>query len=150
VIISDNECGDVFDAMDAAGLVSSWIDFSSNRVKGATYGGYLYDAPSPLAVTQTTSSEILVRNNVLIGSQYGVYLDATFAGGSECQVLSNELRNVSDVGIYLGSNTSHCMVMANGGTNLQNLGLDNVIVEQSSTAQAVGGPPFAGRAAAHR
>jgi hypothetical protein len=138
VLISHNKYQDVFDAMDVSGLINSWYDFSFNTVEG-TYGGYLYDGLPVSMVTQVTSSEILVTNNVFSG-QYGVYLDATFGGGATCQVLSNTLQNVTDLGIYLGIGTSHCLVMGNGNTTIQNLGSDNVILGKASTPKTISGP----------
>jgi hypothetical protein len=140
VLISHNKYQDVFDAMDVAGLLNSWYEFSFNTVEGASFGGYLYDGPPLAVVTQVTSSEILVTNNVFSG-QYGVYLDATFGGGATCQVLSNNFQNVTDLGIYLGIGTSHCLVMGNGNTTIQNLGSENVILGKGSTPKTISSPP---------
>jgi hypothetical protein len=148
VLITRNYSQDVFDVMDAAGLLNSRFEFSFNTVEGATWaGGWLYDEPSVAGsmVTQTTSSEILVNNNVISGLN-GVYLDSTFTGGSTCRVVSNNFPNVTDVGIYLGVGTSHCLVMGNSKTTIENLGKDNVIVKRGFDIGAVGRVAvFAGR-----
>jgi hypothetical protein len=127
ILISGNHYQDVFDAMEVAGLLESRYTFSLNTVEGAVYGGLAFDLPVA-AVSQVTSSEILVSNNVFSGDQYGVYLDATFAGGATCQVVSNTFQNIANIGIYLGPNTSHCTVAGNSKTTIQNLGTNNVIV----------------------
>jgi hypothetical protein len=127
VQISHNYFQDVFDAMDVMGLLNSRYEFSSNTVEGM-YGGYLYDGdPATFPAFQATASEILVINNVFSG-QYGVYLDATFAGGTSCMVVGNHFPNVTDLGIYLGVGTSHCMVVGNGDTTIENLGTNNRIL----------------------
>jgi hypothetical protein len=77
-----------------------------------------------------TSSEILVNSNVFSG-QYGVYLDATFMGTTTCQVVGNNFPNVTDLGIYLGVGTSHCLVAGNSQTTIENLGTDNLILDKA-------------------
>jgi hypothetical protein len=127
ILISGNHYQDVFDAMEIGGLRESRYTFSLNTVEGAVYGGYVFDLPQA-PVSEVTSSEILVSNNVFSGDQYGVYLDATFAGGATCQVVANTFQNITNVGIYLGPNTSHCIVAGNSKTTIQNFGTNNVIV----------------------
>jgi hypothetical protein len=127
ILISGNHYQDVFDAMDIGGLRESRYTFSLNTVEGAVYAGDVYDLPDA-AVSQVTSSEILVSNNVFSGDQYGVYLEATFTGGATCQVVANTFQNISNVGIYLGPGTSHCIVAGNSNTTIQNLGTNNVVV----------------------
>jgi hypothetical protein len=130
VLISHNNAEDVFDAMDVFGLLNTRYEFSFNKVEGASFGGYLYDGSSSEGTAElyATSSEILVANNSFSG-QYGVYLDATFKGGSTCQVLGNQFPNVTVLGIYLGTGTSHCLVAGNSSTSIQNLGTDNLILK---------------------
>jgi hypothetical protein len=69
-------------------------------------------------------------------------------------VLSNTFQNVTGLGIYLGTGTSHCLVMGNGNTTIQNLGSDNVILGKVSTPKTIGGPtpqlPHPGWSGAHR
>ncbi len=125
-----------FDAMDVAGLLNSRYEFSFNTVEGGLYGGDVYDASSGTGATvlQLTDSEILVTKNVFSGQQYGVYLDATFAGGSKCLVAANKFQNVTDIGIYLGSGTSDCTVVGNSNTTIENLGTDNKIIGSQQDA----------------
>jgi hypothetical protein len=130
IIISRNDCQDVYDAMDVAGLLDARYVFSFNTVERASYGGYAYDLP--ITVPHINSSEMLVSHNVFSGDQYGVYLDATFEGGARCQVVSNDFQNIASTGIYLGPGTSHCIVAGNSNTAIQNLGTDNVIVNKGS------------------
>jgi hypothetical protein len=127
ILLSGNHYQDVFDAMDIGGLRESRYTFSLNTVEGAVCGGDVYDLPIA-PVSEVTSSEILVSNNVFSGDQYGVCLEATFTGGATCQVVSNTFQNISNVAIYLGPNTSHCIVAGNRNTTIQNLGTNNVIV----------------------
>jgi hypothetical protein len=127
ILISGNHYQDVFDAMNIGGLSESRYTFSLNTVEGAVYGGDAFDLPQA-PVSQLTSSEILVSNNVFSGDQYGVYLDTTFTGGATCQIVANTFQNMTNVGIYLGANTSHCIVAGNGNTTIQNLGTNNVIL----------------------
>jgi len=110
------------------GLLDSSYVFSLNRVEGALYGGYAGDLPETVSVPHITSSKILVSNNAFKDDQYGVYLDATFESGATCQVVSNDFQNITNIGIYLGTGTSHCIVAGNTETTIQNLGTDNVIV----------------------
>jgi hypothetical protein len=128
VLISHNTMQDVFDGMDLLGMLNTRYEFSFNTVEGASIGGYLYDGSSLGTELYATSSEILVANNSFSG-QDGVYLDATFKGGSTCQVLGNKFQNVTVVGIYLGTGTSHCLVAGNSPTSIQNVGTDNLILK---------------------
>jgi hypothetical protein len=98
VLISHNNIQDVFDGMDLQGMLNTRFEFSFNTVEGASIGGYLYDGPEGMTEMYPTSSEILVANNSFSG-QNGVYLDATFKGGSTCQVLGNHFPNVTVLGI---------------------------------------------------
>lgn len=138
VVLSHNNAQDVFDAMDVAGLLNTMYEFSFNTVEGASYGGYLYDATSAQGLTElyATSSEILVNNNTISG-QYGFYLDATFMGTTTCQVVGNKFPNVTDLGIYLGVGTSHCLVAGNGQTTIENLGTDNAIIDNGLIPKSV-------------
>jgi len=128
ILISRNNFQDWFDAMDVFGLFNSRFEFSSNTVEGGLYGGDVYDAPLGSGpVLQVADSEILIRKNVFSGQQFGVYLDATFTGGSKCRVVENTFQNVTDIGIYLGVGTSDCTVAGNTPTTIVNLGTDNKI-----------------------
>jgi parallel beta-helix repeat protein len=124
ILVSRNNSKDVFLGMDGGGLLDSTYDFSSNTVEGS-YGIDLYDVAA--TVQQITSSKMLIRNNVFSG-QYGVYLDSTFAGGTECLVEANNFQNVTNIGIYLGPGTSYCTVAGNTQTTIVDLGTDNKIV----------------------
>lgn len=126
--ISRNNFQNGFDAMDVEGLLNSRYEFSFNTVEGGLFGGDAFDAPSVATVAQVTDSRILVTNNVFSGPQYGVYLDTTFAGESSCTIVGNTFQNVTSIGIYLGSGTSHCMVAGNNQTTIVNLGTDNKVV----------------------
>ena len=42
--------------------------------------------------------------------------------------VSNNFKAVNVLGIYLGPDTSHCIVAGNSNTTIQNFGTDNVIV----------------------
>lgn len=60
-------------------------------------------------MSNVTSSEILISHNVFNiqsstpGSvSTGIGIAATFAGGSRCQILSNNFEAVTVLGIYLG------------------------------------------------
>lgn len=140
VLISHNNAQDVFDAMDVLGLLNTRYEFSFNTVAGASFGGYLYDGSSSEGIAElyATSSEILVANNILSG-QYGIYLDATFKDGTACQVLRNNFPNVTILGIYLGTGTSHCLVTGNSQTTIENLGTDNVVLDKGLTPKTTTG-----------
>jgi len=140
VFIVRNKAKDVFDAMDAFGLINTRYEFAFNTVEGATFGGYLYDGPTGVGIADlySTSSEILVANNSFSG-QYGVYLDSTFQGGTVCQVLRNNFPNVSVLGIHLGTGTSHCLVAGNSPTTIENLGTDNVVVDKDLRPKTTNG-----------
>ena len=140
VLISHNNVEDVFDAMDVQGMLNTRFEFSFNTVEEAVYGGWLYDgSPSEgIAELYATSSEILVANNVFSG-QYGVYLDATFKNETACQVLGNAFPNVTVLGIYLGTGTSHCLVMGNRQTTIENLGKDNLVLDKSLMPKTTNG-----------
>lgn len=141
VLISHNDIRDVLDAMDAFGLLNTRYVFAFNTVEGALIGGYLYDGAPFFGTAElyTTSSEILVTNNTFSG-QYGVFLDSTFKGGTRCQVLGNNFPNVTVLGIYLGTRTSQCLVAGNSQTTIENLGTDNVVLDQGLTPKATDGP----------
>jgi hypothetical protein len=47
---------------------------------------------------------------------------------SAFQVLLNNLPNVTDLGIYLGTGMSHCIVAGNSKTTIENLGTNNVVL----------------------
>ncbi|HWU37322.1 MAG TPA: hypothetical protein VN203_06685, partial [Candidatus Acidoferrum sp.] len=67
-------------------------------------------------------------------------LDSTFEGESTCQVLGNKFPNVTILGIYLGTGTSHCLVAGNSQTTIENLGTDNVILNHGLTPKTTNGP----------
>ncbi len=124
ILISRNNSQDVLLGMDGGGLLDSTYEFSSNTVEGS-FGIDLYDVP--VTVSQITSSKMLIRNNVFSG-QEGVFLEATFAGGTKCLIAGNNFQNVADIGIYLGPGTSDCTVTGNSKTTIEDLGTDNVIL----------------------
>ena len=134
VLISNNNFRDVGDAMDVYSLLNTKFVFAFNTVEGAMYGGYLYDGAPGLGIAElyVASSDILVANNTVSG-QYGFYLDATFQNGSTGQVLGNKFPNITVLGVYLGTGTSHCIWAGNGQTSMKNLGTDNVILDPSYT-----------------
>jgi hypothetical protein len=137
ILITGNTCEDVYDAGDLSDLLRSRYEFSFNTVQtttvyNPTYGCAIYDQDK--AVSNVTSSEILISHNVFTiqssapSGSAGIGIAATFAGGSRCQILSNNFQAVNVLGIYLGPGTSNCIVAGNGNTTIQNLGTNNVIV----------------------
>jgi hypothetical protein len=139
ISISNNNFRDLGDAMDVFGLLNTRYVFAFNTVEGALFGGYLYDGiPGVTAELYVASSEILVANNTFSG-QYGVYLDATFQNGTTCEVLGNKFPNVTVLGIYLGTGTSHCLVAGNRPTTIENLGTDNVVLNGGLTPKITKG-----------
>jgi hypothetical protein len=140
ILINHNNYRDVFDAMDVSGLLNTRYEFSFNTVEEASFGGYLYDASTAEGAAElyATSSEILVNSNAFSG-QYGVYLDSTFMGRTTCQVVGNNFPNVTDLGIYLGAGTSHCLVVGNSQTTIENLGTDNVILDKDLSPKSMAG-----------
>jgi len=117
-----------YDSSEGFGLLNSTFEYSFNTVEGGFYGLDIVDAPDVVAqVSQTTSSRLLIRNNVFNGCQDGLFIDTTFVSDSECLVVGNDFRQVADTGIYLGAGTSDCVVKGNTPTTIVNLGTDNVI-----------------------
>jgi Right handed beta helix region len=127
ILITRNRFEDMFLGMDGGGLLHSRYEFSFNTVEGL-FGIDLYDVGywAEADSSQVTSSKLLIRNNIFKGL-YGVYLDTTFAGENECLVVSNNFRDVTNAGVYLGPATSDCVVKHNTPTTIVDLGTDNVI-----------------------
>ena len=129
ILISRNNFQQCFDAMDVFGLLDSRFEFSSNTIEGGLFGGDVYDGTPGAGATvlQVADSQIMVTNNVFNGQQFGVYIDATFTGGSKCMVVGNTFQNVANIGIYLGTGTSNCTVAGNTQTTIVNLGTNNKV-----------------------
>jgi hypothetical protein len=130
ILISGNTLEDVGLAGEVAGVLNSMYAFSFNAINQSFIGVDIYDYIQ--TVPYVTSSQILISNNVFRSEEYGVILEATFEGGSRAQAVSNNFQNTSVLGIYLGPNTSHCILAGNSPTTIQNQGTDNLIVNKSS------------------
>jgi len=140
ILIGHNNSNSVGWGMEIVGLADSRCEFLLNTVEDSFDGVDVYDNVLAGTAVHVTSSEILISNNVFSGGQYGVNIGAdnppgaTFEGGATCQILANTFQKISNegIGIYLGPNTSHCIVAGNSPTTIQNLGTDNVIVNKGS------------------
>jgi hypothetical protein len=122
--------------MDAGDLTNTTLEFSHNTVVGSL-GFDVYDAG--FQAYGTTSSKLVFKNNLFRGSEYGVRVESTFSGDSECLVLGNNTHKVSDLGVFLGEGTSQCTVVGGKAkTTVVDLGTDNTLVGVNNMGAGVG------------
>jgi hypothetical protein len=107
-----------------ANITNTTYEYADNEMSNCfAWGVNLYGPFS--------SANLLVRNNVVTGSDMGLYLDdsVTFAGHVECDLLRNSVEDVADVGIYLGPGTRDCLVVLKTCEDtVLNLGTNNKII----------------------
>jgi len=140
VTISRNRFENVFDAVDSADLVNSSLTFTNNQVKDTFLGLWFYTN-----FTEDSGSSFLVQNNVfsgyntVIGGSYGPLFDGLFGEGNTCLFQGNNVQNVSDIGIYLGTGIHGCTVVGGSNkTNVLDLGIDNILVGVNNMGTGVG------------
>ena len=143
VTISRNRFENIFDAVDSADLVDSSFVFTHNYVQDTFLGLFFYTN-----FTEDSGSRFLVQNNVftgynnVIGGSYGPLLDGIFGDGNNCLLKGNNVQNVNDIGIILGSGIHGCTVVGgNNKTNVLDLGTGNVLVGVNNMGTGVG-PTF--------
>ena len=132
--VSHNHYEDTFIAMDAADTLNSTLEFSHNKVINAWIGFDLWNN----FVSEHVGSTFLIKSNVLQG-ELGIAFEQTFGEGNQCLILGNNVQNVNDIGIYLGSGTEGCTVV--GGSNKSNvfdLGTDNILTGVNNMGTGVG------------
>jgi hypothetical protein len=129
--ISHNRYGDMFYGIDAGFVFNSVYEVSHNTVENAVFG---IDAWATLE-----STKLLIRNNTVRDSVYGILLEGSFGEGNECLLLGNNVQMVTDIGIFLGDSTNGCTVVGgNNKTNVVDLGTDNVLVGVNNMGTGVG------------
>jgi hypothetical protein len=134
VTISRNRYEDTgFDAADTTELINTDLAFTHNQVDGALFGFWIYTN-----ITESFGSNLLIQNNVF-RSTYGVYFEGTFGAGNTCLLKANNVQNVTDIGVFLGSDVSGCTVVGGSNkTNVLDLGTGNVLVGVNNMGTGVG------------
>ena len=87
------------------------------------------------------TSTLRFSDNVFTGVN-GVFFDdtTTFTVAMKCQVLENEVKNDTGVGVYLGPGTNGCLVVCDSPSDtVRNLGTNNRLVDCHGAAS---GTPF--------
>ncbi len=134
VVVSHNRYEDTFFAMDASDVQYSSLEFSNNKVANSVFGFDLWNLLAP----QDVGSNFLIRNNVLSG-EIGIAFEQTFGEGNQCLILGNNVQNITDLGIFLGTGTTGCTVVGGSNkTNVLDLGSDNVLVGVNNMGAGVG------------
>jgi hypothetical protein len=121
VSITRNRFADSFEGMDLGILTNTTYEFADNEVSNASAWGLNPWGPY-------TSSTLLVENNVFTNTPMGLDFDntVTFAGDMKCQLIKNGVENVTDVGIYLGTGVTDCLVVCKTPSDtVENLGTGN-------------------------
>lgn len=134
VKVSRNKYEDTFIAMDASDTRNTTLEFSHNNVVDTWLGFDVWDFFAP----EHVGSTFLIKNNVF-QSEIGISFEQTFGEGNECLILGNNVQNVTDLGIYLGSGTTGCMVVGgNNKTNVYDEGTGNILVGVNNMHTGVG------------
>ena len=134
VVVSHNHYEDTFIAMDAADVQYSNLEFSNNKVADSVIGFDLWNSFAP----EDVGSNFLIRNNVLKG-EIGIAFEQTFGEGNQCLILGNNVQNISDLGIFLGTGTTDCTIVGGSNkTNVLDLGTGNVLVGVNNMGTGVG------------
>jgi hypothetical protein len=123
--ITRNRFADSFEGMDiGGGVINTTYKYADNEVFNSSAWGLNLYGPF-------TSSTLLVKNNVVTGIGMGLYLDdtVTFAWDMKCRLLRNGVDEVTDVGIYLGTGVTDCLVVCKTPSDtVENLGTNNKLV----------------------
>jgi hypothetical protein len=124
--ITHNRYADSFEGMDiGGGVINTTYEYAENEVFNSSAWGLNLYGPF-------TSSTLFVKNNVVTGTGMGLYLDdtVTFAGDMKCRLLKNGVEDVTNVGIYLGSGVTGCLVVCKTPSDtVENLGTDNKLID---------------------
>jgi hypothetical protein len=123
--ITRNRYADSFEGMDiGGGIINTTYEYADNEVSNSSAWGLNLYGPF-------TSSTLLVKNNLVTGTGMGLYLDdtVTFAGDMKCRLLKNGVEDVTDVGIYLGSGVTGCLVVCKiPSDTVESRGTNNTLV----------------------
>jgi hypothetical protein len=130
ILITRNTFDDVIYGLDGGEFLNSRFEFSHNKVN-AVIGFDLYNAYTP----EDSGSKFLIKNNVFRGA-VGPAFEQNFGEGNQCLIIGNNVRDVTDVGIFLGPNISGCTVV--GGGTVLDLGTGNVLVGVNNMGTGVG------------
>jgi hypothetical protein len=127
VSISGNTFSNVYYGSDLEDLKHTFYEFAHNRVTGVV-GLQMYDnCFGSESICGMQGSTLVVKNNRFRGS-FGVLIDATFGNQNGALVAGNNFKEVSDLAVRLGPNTSRCLVIGAGYGTAQDLGTGNVII----------------------
>ena len=141
VSISGNTFSNVYYGSDLEDLKHTFYEFSHNKVTGAM-GLQMYDnCFGSESICGMQGSTLIVKNNRFRGT-FGVLIDATFGNQNSALVVGNNFKDVTDLAVRLGPNTSHCLVIGTGQGTVQDLGTGNVIIGMK---RAGGGNAASGR-----
>lgn len=134
VSITRNSYADSFEGMDLGIITNTTYEYANNEVSNTSAWGL-----NPYG--SFTSSALLVNNNVFTDTPIGLYLDdtVTFAGDMKCRLIKNGVENVTDVGIYLGSGVTGCLVVCKTRSDtVENLGTGNKLIGCHKVAPSKG------------
>lgn len=127
VSISGNTLNNVYYGSDLEDLKHTFYEFAHNKVTGVV-GLQMYDnCFGSESICGMQGSTLIVKNNRFRGT-FGVLIDATFGNQNSAFVAGNNFKDVSDLAVRLGPNTSRCLVIGAGHGTAQDLGTGNVIV----------------------
>jgi hypothetical protein len=128
VTIVGNTYSGVWSGGDTDDLVNSTFLFANNRVVDAGWYGFLhYDyCLSPAANCGTYNSSVSIIGNDFGTSAEGVLITGTLGESNRCIIAGNDVANVADMGVYLGSGTAGCYVVSGG--NVVDQGTGNHVV----------------------
>jgi hypothetical protein len=110
--------------MDLGIITNTTYEYADNEVFNTSAWGLNPWGPF-------TSSTLLVKNNVFTNTPMGLDLDdtVTFAGDMKCRLLKNGVEKATDVGIYLGTGVTDCLVVCKTPSDtVENLGTDNTLI----------------------
>jgi hypothetical protein len=131
IFLSHNRYEDTFYGIDAGFVFNSVYEVSHNTVVNAVLGIDEWG--------DFESTKLLIRNNTVRDSVYGIMLEGSFGEGNECLLLGNNVQKVTDIGIFLGASTKGFTVVGGSNkTNVVDLGTDNVLVGVNNMGTGVG------------
>jgi hypothetical protein len=133
VLVTRNTYGNVLDSLDGGDLINSNLEFSHNKVD-AVIGMDLYNGFTP----EDTGTSYLIKYNIFRGAE-GIFFEPIFGAGNKCLIIGNNVQDITDIGIYLGSGTKGCLVIGDRHkTNVLDEGTDNILIRVNKMGSGVG------------
>lgn len=128
VVLRGNHFKDVVFAADPASIHSSTVVFSHNQVNGER--GISWDDPSyAFGPPESKDLKLFMTKNVFDTVAEGVYLNAVMSGNRLCFLVGNEFTGPAQNDIFLGADTTRCLVVGKD-LNVLDLGTNNRVIDR--------------------